>query len=75
MTRRRDLELNEPSRPRAGPGEFREYLISASNELYLFEMLSLQTGRPVPEALRRAHASIRAEMKRLEVEEEAASGG
>jgi hypothetical protein len=69
VPQRRPVELNEPSRPRAEPGELRQYLISASNELYLFELLARQHGRPVPEALRRAHASIRAELKRLEAEE------
>ena len=59
------VELNEPSRPESQLTELREHLVSASNELYLFEKRSLQCGRAVPSALRRAHTAIRAEMKRV----------
>jgi hypothetical protein len=66
-TQRRPVELNEPARE--SMTELRQHLVSASNELYLHELLSSRTGRPVPEALRRAHASIRAELRRLEQDE------
>jgi hypothetical protein len=59
------VELNEPSRPESRLTELREHLVSASNELYLFEKRSLECGRQVPSALRRAHMAIRAEMKRV----------
>lgn len=59
------VELNEPSRPGSQLTELREHLVSASNELYLFEKRSLECGRTVPAALRRAHTAIRAEMKRV----------
>lgn len=60
------VELNEPSRPESRLIELREHLVSASNELYLFEKRSLESGRSVPSALRRAHTAIRAEMKRIQ---------
>jgi hypothetical protein len=66
---RRVLELNEPARRRERAREFRQHLISASNELFLHERLCEEQGRPFPPALKRAHASIRAELKRLELEE------
>jgi hypothetical protein len=65
---RKVVELNEPSQRAEKAREFRQHLISASNELYLHEMLCTQQGRPFPESLRRAHASVRAELKRLEAE-------
>jgi hypothetical protein len=58
------VELNEPSRPEGRLTELREHLVSASNELYLFEKRSLEAGRTVPTALRRAHTTIRAELRR-----------
>jgi hypothetical protein len=60
------VELNQPSRPESRLTELREHLVSASNELYLFEKRSLECGRSVPSALRRAHTAIRAEMKRVQ---------
>jgi hypothetical protein len=69
---RKVMELNEPSR-RARAREFKQHLISASNELYLHEMLCREHGRAFPASLQRAHASIRAELKRLEAEEQAAT--
>jgi hypothetical protein len=59
------VELNEPSRTESRLTELREHLVSASNELYLFEKRSLECGRAVPPALRRAHTAIRTEMKRV----------
>lgn len=58
------IELNEPSRAERTE-ECEQHLISASNELYLYELLSVQEGRPVPEAIKRAHSAVRAELKRL----------
>jgi len=58
------IELNEPSRPERND-QREQHLISASNELYLYELLSIQDGRPVPEAIKRAHSAVRAEIKRL----------
>lgn len=58
------IELNEPSRPER-TDQREQHLISASNELYLYELLSIQDGRPVPEAIKRAHSAVRAEIKRL----------
>lgn len=58
------VELNEPSRPERTE-QREQHLISASNELYLYELLSIQDGRPVPEAIKRAHSAVRAEIKRL----------
>ena len=63
----RTVELNEPSR-RAGEDNLREHLLSAANELYLFEQRSAQLHRSVPESLKRAHAAVRAEIKRLREE-------
>ncbi len=60
------VELNEPSRRESRATELREHLVSASNELYLFEKRSLECGREVPASVRRAHTAIRAEMKRRE---------
>jgi hypothetical protein len=65
MPTARNVELNEPSAPR-DLNTLRQHLINASNELYLHELRCVQIGRPVPEALKRAHASVRAELKRLE---------
>ena len=62
---RREIELNASRREREA-GEFCQHLINASNELYLYEMLCLEHDRPVPGPLKRAHAAIRAELKRLE---------
>lgn len=70
---RKTVELNEPTQPQKSPAEFAQHLISASNELYLFELKCIQNGRTVPETLKRAHAALRAELKRLAAEE-AASG-
>jgi len=64
---RKTVELNEPSRPPLPP-ELRQHLINASNELYLFEQRSAQARRAVSPALSRAHAAIRAELRRLERE-------
>jgi hypothetical protein len=64
---RKTVEINEPTR-NSGSRALREYLISASNELFLFENACLQEGRPVPTSLTRAHAAIRAELKRLSTE-------
>jgi len=61
------VEINEPTR-KSGSHGLREYLISASNELFLFESACLRESRAVPAALTRAHAAIRAELKRLERE-------
>ncbi len=69
MTRQRQgVELNEPPRREPGAAELRQHLINASNELYLHELECETYGRPVPPALRRAHASIKAELRRLEAE-------
>lgn len=65
---RRQIELNEPARRTVSVREFRQHLVSASNELYLHELLCVQQGREVPAPLKRAHAAIRAELKRLEAE-------
>jgi hypothetical protein len=61
------VELNEPSAPR-DLDALRQHLINASNELYLHELRSTQAGRAVPDSLKRAHASVKAELRRLEVE-------
>lgn len=58
------VELNAPSRPERTE-QREQHLLSASNELYLYELLSFQDGHPVPEAIKRAHAAVRAEIKRL----------
>lgn len=60
------IELNEPARRSEQATEFKQHLINASNELYLHEMLCEAHGRPFPPALKRAHSSIRAELRRLE---------
>lgn len=60
----KSVELNEPSRPERTE-QREQHLLSASNELYLYELLSTQDGRPVPEAIKRAHSAVRAEIKRL----------
>jgi hypothetical protein len=54
----------------------RQHLLSASNELYLHELLCIRLGIDVAPALKRAHSSIRAEIKRLEarLEEERRHG-
>lgn len=65
QTKRTPVELNEPPKPERTE-ELRQYLISASNGLYLYELISAQDGRAVPEALKRAHAALRAEIKRME---------
>ena len=72
---RRVLELNEPGRPPEAAHEIRQHLVNASNELYLHELSCIRRGRPIPEALRRARASIRAELRRLEAESNAAPSG
>ena len=64
------VELNEPSAP-ACLSALRQHLITASNELYLYELQSTQNRRPVPEAVRRAHSAVRAELRRVEAELEA----
>jgi hypothetical protein len=63
---RKPIELNEPAARRELPRELRQHLISASNQLYLHEQLCEQHGAEVPEALKRAHRAIKAELKRLE---------
>lgn len=65
--KRTPVELNEPTEV-AKTEELRQYLISASNSLYLFELFSEQENRPVPEALKRAHSALRAEIKRMEAQ-------
>lgn len=62
----REPELNAATRRRARAREFRQHLLSASNELFLHERLCREHGRPFPEALRRAHRAIRAELRRLD---------
>jgi glutamyl-tRNA reductase len=66
---RREVELNA-ARRRQEAREAREHLVTASNELFLHELKCRETGRTIPESLRRAHAAIRAELRRLEREEE-----
>lgn len=65
---RQSVELNEPPRREPGGAELRQHLINASNELYLHELRCETYGRPVTPALRRAHASIKAELRRLDAE-------
>jgi len=65
QTKRTSVELNEPPRPERGE-ELRQYLVSASNGLYLYELVSTQEGCTIPESIRRAHAAVRAELKRME---------
>jgi hypothetical protein len=65
----RIVEINEPARRREGAREFRQHLVNASNELYLHELMCIQHGRELPPSLKRARASVRAELKRLEAEE------
>ncbi|MFN3651222.1 MAG: hypothetical protein ACK47B_16725 [Armatimonadota bacterium] len=62
----RILELNEPTASQSIDEEMRQHLISASNELFLYVMLCERHGREVPSAIQRAHASVRAELKRME---------
>jgi len=64
------VELNEPSRP--APSAAVQHLVNASNELFLYEQRCLREGRPVPEALRRAHRAVRAELRRRREVAEAA---
>lgn len=64
------MELNTPARRREQAREFRQHLMNASNELYLHDLKCREFGRPFPESLRRAHAAIRAELRRLEREGE-----
>jgi hypothetical protein len=61
------VELNEPG-AREDLNTLRQHLINASNELYLHELRSTQAGRAVPDAIKRAHASVKAELRRLEEE-------
>ena len=70
-THRTEVEINA-ARRRQKASEFRQHLVNASNELYLHEMLCAEHGRPVPPSLRRAHATIRAELKRLSADAEEA---
>jgi hypothetical protein len=65
MPAKREIEINSPGRAE-DETELREHLVSASNELYLVELLCAQRGREVPAGVRRAHAAVRAELKRLE---------
>lgn len=65
---RREVELNEPARADRKTSELRQHLLNASNELYLFEMKCEAAGRPVPPALKRAHNTVRAELRRIEAE-------
>ena len=65
---RREVELNEPARLDRKTSELRQHLLNASNELYLFEMKCQAAGREVPGVLRRAHTSVRAELRRIEAE-------
>lgn len=66
----REVELNADRR-RQEAREFRQHLITASNELFLHARRCEEAGRPLPESLRRAHATVRAEIRRLEAEERA----
>jgi hypothetical protein len=66
----REVELNVERR-RQEAREFRQHLITASNELFLHARRCVEAGRPLPESLRRAHATVRAEIRRLEAEEQA----
>ena len=66
---RREVELNTDRRRREAR-EFRQHLINASNELYLHALQCAEQGRPYPESLKRAHSAIRAELKRLDHEDE-----
>jgi hypothetical protein len=66
MPAKREIEINSPGRVE-DETELREHLVSASNELYLFELLCIRQGREVPAGVRRAHAAVRAELKRLEM--------
>lgn len=62
----RQVELNT-ARPReSARTELREALISACESLYRVELLCEELGEPVPPSLRRAHAGVRAELRRLE---------
>jgi hypothetical protein len=65
QTKRTPVELNEPAQPEPSE-ELREYLISASNGLYLYELVSTREGCTVPESIKRAHSAVRAELKRLD---------
>jgi hypothetical protein len=65
----REVEINVAGRRRETQ-ELRQYLVTASNELYLYEMECEGQGQPVPAPLKRAHAAIRAEVRRLEAEAE-----
>lgn len=62
--RAREVELNA-ARQNPAVREALEHLVSASNELYLHEQRCLELGRAFPESLKRAHASIRAEIRRM----------
>ncbi len=62
---RREPELNEQPQRREAR-ELAEFLVSASNALFLHERLCQEEGLPVPASIQRAHAAIRAELKRLE---------
>jgi hypothetical protein len=64
--KQRTVELNEPSAQKDRPAELRQHLLSASNQLYLYELLCIQLGQDPPTAIKRAHATVRAELKRLE---------
>jgi hypothetical protein len=63
--KRTSVELNEPARPEPVE-ELREYLLSASNGLYLYELVCTRHGTTVPDTLKRAHSAIRAEIKRMD---------
>jgi len=64
---RRMVELNTAQKGRETE-ELRQHLINASNDLYLYELLCQSAARPVSAALKRAHTTLRAELKRLETE-------
>ena len=61
------VELNEPSAPQC-LSTLRQHLINASNELYLYELQSTKNNRPIPEAVKRAHTAVKAELRRIESE-------
>lgn len=65
QTKRTPVELNEPARPEPSE-ELWEFLVSASNGLYLYELVSLREGCNVPESIKRAHSAVRAELRRME---------
>ena len=70
----REVELNAERRHQEAK-EFRQHLITASNELFLHARRCEEEGRPFPDSLRRAHAAVRAEIRRLEAEDRMTAAG